>query len=256
MERLEVMAKRLLDQVLSLGAIGFFYLYTRSRTTEMTATVPEPLNAAAEALRRLPGDGVLVLPFMYADYVAYASGKKVLWGGRCGDLRPLERVTRVLREPIAALLPSCSARYVRSTRPSPASRSWSCPAPPLRGGARASCCSWQPCSRRARCPPRAAVTTRAQALRNVSIDRQYILEGMKSIRAKLFQNGGSQAVRLPKECRFPAQREVLVRREGRRVLLEPADEWSDRFRNCLGAWAEDIPRPVPEELRDLRDPFA
>lgn len=79
---------------------------------------------------------------------------------------------------------------------------------------------------------------------------------MKVTRAKLFQNGGSQAVRLPKECRFTAQREVLVRREGRRVILEPADEWSNKFRSCLGAWAGDIPRPEQRQLPDLRDPFA
>jgi hypothetical protein len=40
----------------------------------------------------------------------------------------------------------------------------------------------------------------------------------ESNRAKLFQNGGSQAVRLPKECRFASQTEVVVRREGRRVI--------------------------------------
>ena len=79
---------------------------------------------------------------------------------------------------------------------------------------------------------------------------------MKSSRAKLFKNGGSQAVRLPKECRFTAQREVLVRREGRRVILEPADEWSEEFRGCLGAWSEDIPRPAQKQITDLRDPFA
>ena len=79
---------------------------------------------------------------------------------------------------------------------------------------------------------------------------------MKSARAKLFQNGGSQAVRLPKECRFTAQREVLVRREGRRVILEPADEWSDKFLACLGAWSGEIPRPGQRQVRDLRDPFA
>ena len=48
---------------------------------------------------------------------------------------------------------------------------------------------------------------------------------MKGTRAKLFQNGGSQAVRLPKGWRFTAQCEVLVRREGRRIILEVADEW-------------------------------
>ena len=79
---------------------------------------------------------------------------------------------------------------------------------------------------------------------------------MKAARAKLFQNGGSQAVRLPKECRFTAQGEVLVRREGRRVILEAADEWPARFRLCLGAWPERIPRPKQRRVRDLRDPFA
>ena len=79
---------------------------------------------------------------------------------------------------------------------------------------------------------------------------------MKSARAKLFQNGGSQAVRLPKECRFDAQAEVLVRREGRRVILEAADEWSDRFRACLGGWPGKISRPKQQRVRDLRDPFA
>ena len=79
---------------------------------------------------------------------------------------------------------------------------------------------------------------------------------MKSARAKLFQNGGSQAVRLPKECRFDAQGEVLVRREGRRVILEAADEWSDKFRACPGAWSGKIPRPKQERVRDLCDPFA
>jgi antitoxin VapB len=79
---------------------------------------------------------------------------------------------------------------------------------------------------------------------------------MKTARAKLFQNGGSQAVRLPKECRFTATGEVLVRREGRRVILEAADEWSDRFRACLGAWPRSIPRPKQPRVRDLRNPLA
>jgi antitoxin VapB len=79
---------------------------------------------------------------------------------------------------------------------------------------------------------------------------------MRASRAKLFQSGGSQAVRLPKECRFPGQGEVLVRREGRRVILEAADEWSDEFRACLGAWRGEIPRPKQQRLRDLPDPFA
>ena len=78
-----------------------------------------------------------------------------------------------------------------------------------------------------------------------------------STRAKLFQNGGSQAVRLPKECRFPeGQREVVVRREGRRVILEPVEEWSEELLACLGAWSGEIPRPPQAPATDLKDPFA
>ena len=78
-----------------------------------------------------------------------------------------------------------------------------------------------------------------------------------TMRAKIFHNGGSQAVRLPKEVRFPEdQREVTVRRVGRRVILEAADEWSAEFKNALGAWKRKIERPRSEPLTELKDPFA
>jgi len=49
--------------------------------------------------------------------------------------------------------------------------------------------------------------------------------------AKLFQNGRSQAVRLPKEFRFEGK-EVFVQRQGSSVLLTPKvqpreDQWKD-----------------------------
>ena len=76
-------------------------------------------------------------------------------------------------------------------------------------------------------------------------------------RAKIFTNGGSQAIRLPKSCRFPDdQNEVLVRRDGRRVILEPADEWSSDFVNALGAWDEPIERPRATAISKKKDPFA
>lgn len=79
---------------------------------------------------------------------------------------------------------------------------------------------------------------------------------MKHARAKLFPNGGSQAVRLPKECRFTdGESEVLVRREGRSVILEPIDEWPASFVRALKAWSEDIPRPAQMPIDDLEDPF-
>jgi len=79
---------------------------------------------------------------------------------------------------------------------------------------------------------------------------------MKTLRAKLFRNGGSQAVRLPHELRFPdEEREVTARRQGRGVILEPADEWPESFRACLGAWPEKIRRPPQRPIHDARDPF-
>jgi antitoxin VapB len=76
-----------------------------------------------------------------------------------------------------------------------------------------------------------------------------------STRAKLFQNGGSQAVRLPKSCRFPEElSEVLVSREGQRVILEPVDQWPAAFQACLGAWHEEIERPPSRPIAERRDP--
>jgi antitoxin VapB len=75
-------------------------------------------------------------------------------------------------------------------------------------------------------------------------------------RAKIFRNGGSQAVRLPKSLRFPDdQDEVVVRREGNRIVLEAVDEWSREFLDCLGQWSEPIERPDTLSPSDLRDPF-
>jgi antitoxin VapB len=75
-------------------------------------------------------------------------------------------------------------------------------------------------------------------------------------RAKLFQNGGSQAVRLPRECRFPeGETEVVARRVGRRVILEPVEEWPDEFLESLGSLSGDLPRPKRVPITKLRDPF-
>jgi antitoxin VapB len=75
-------------------------------------------------------------------------------------------------------------------------------------------------------------------------------------RAKIFQNGGSQAVRLPKSCRFDdGQEEVIARRVGRKVILEPADSWSEEFLGCLGAWKEDIPRPAQKPIGSKKNPL-
>jgi len=57
-------------------------------------------------------------------------------------------------------------------------------------------------------------------------------------RAKLFQHGGSQAVRLPKAFRFEGS-EVSVRREGDQVILEPIKQRKHRTPEEWAAfWAE------------------
>jgi antitoxin VapB len=62
-------------------------------------------------------------------------------------------------------------------------------------------------------------------------------------RAKLFTSGGSQAVRLPKSYRFEESHEVLISREGDRVILEPARRgWSRAFLDLAGS-AKDFPYP-------------
>jgi antitoxin VapB len=62
-------------------------------------------------------------------------------------------------------------------------------------------------------------------------------------RAKLFRTGGSQAVRLPRAYRFQGQTEVLIRREGRRVVLEDARRtFSRRFLELAGS-AKEFPYP-------------
>ena len=57
--------------------------------------------------------------------------------------------------------------------------------------------------------------------------------------AKLFKNGGSQAVRLPKDCRFEGT-EVYVKRVGSAVILYPkGDPWA-LLRESLDEFPDDF----------------
>lgn len=69
--------------------------------------------------------------------------------------------------------------------------------------------------------------------------------------AKVFQSGNSQAVRLLREARFPAHvREVTVRREGERLVLEAAsaERFDERFWRVLGSMP-DFRRPPQKRQR-------
>ncbi len=63
--------------------------------------------------------------------------------------------------------------------------------------------------------------------------------------AKLFKNGRSQAVRLPKEFQFRGE-EVLIQRHGEAVLLVPREKAWEVFMEGLSGFSEDF-------MRDGRD---
>jgi virulence-associated protein VagC len=68
-----------------------------------------------------------------------------------------------------------------------------------------------------------------------------------------FASGNSIAVRLLADCKLPRGTRVREYREGRRIIIEPIDAWSDDFLAALGAWPEPIELPPRESPRD---PFA
>lgn len=65
--------------------------------------------------------------------------------------------------------------------------------------------------------------------------------------AKIFANGGSQAVRLPKSCRFDSD-EVFVNHIGNIVILMPKDDPWASMMNGLNMFTEDF---LKEDVEDL-----
>jgi len=57
--------------------------------------------------------------------------------------------------------------------------------------------------------------------------------------AKLFQNGNSQAVRLPKEFRMPGT-EVKIFKKGNQVILEPMELTWDSLFESLSEFPDDF----------------
>ena len=57
--------------------------------------------------------------------------------------------------------------------------------------------------------------------------------------AKIFKNGNSQAVRLPKEFQFSGD-EVYIKKAGRGVILIPKDEPWEMFELSLDEFTEDF----------------
>ncbi len=66
--------------------------------------------------------------------------------------------------------------------------------------------------------------------------------------AKLFQNGQSQAVRLPKSLRFDGT-EVIIKKAGEGVLLLPVKHTAEQLISLL----EEVDEPVEIERGQPRD---
>ena len=69
--------------------------------------------------------------------------------------------------------------------------------------------------------------------------------------AKIFENGRSQAVRLPKECRFSCD-EVSCNRIGEAVILMPKDNQWAGLKAGLDLFTEDF-MAAGREFRDVQD---
>jgi antitoxin VapB len=99
---------------------------------------------------------------------------------------------------------------------------------------------------------------REQEDRQGHTDRRHHTAKEGPTTAKLFMHGRSQAVRLPKEFRFSGK-EVRIRRDGVRVILEPVEfdvkAWFKRL-NALGdtpflpEGIEEPPPVAPEKIFD------
>lgn len=70
--------------------------------------------------------------------------------------------------------------------------------------------------------------------------------------AKLFQNGQSQAVRLPKEFRFEGD-EVIIKRLGNMVVLIPANHSWDVLFQSLNKFSDDFMTTREQPDQQLRE---
>jgi antitoxin VapB len=74
---------------------------------------------------------------------------------------------------------------------------------------------------------------------NVYTKNIYLMGGDIMETAKLFQNGSSQAVRLPKAFRIPGN-EVRIFKKGKQVILEPIETTWDSLFESLSEFPEDF----------------
>jgi antitoxin VapB len=70
--------------------------------------------------------------------------------------------------------------------------------------------------------------------------------------AKLFQNGRSQAVRLPKEFRLQGK-EVKISKQGNKIILEPIESSWEQWFEAMAQFSDDFMadgRNQPEQAQE------
>jgi antitoxin VapB len=72
--------------------------------------------------------------------------------------------------------------------------------------------------------------------------------------AKIFMNGRSEAVRLPKNCRFGSN-EVFIKKVGDLVMLIPKDKVWDVFLKSLDGFSDDFLNERPDDIPQKREVF-
>ena len=82
-----------------------------------------------------------------------------------------------------------------------------------------------------------------------SISKEVVMQ-----QAKLFQNGQSQAVRLPKNFRFEGDR-VAIKRVGKAVILLPYNEPWDTLFDALSQFSPDFMDERTQPPADVREEF-
>ena len=70
---------------------------------------------------------------------------------------------------------------------------------------------------------------------------------------KLFKNGNSQAVRLPKSFRFEGDEVVIYRQCGKVIIAPKSGQWEDFFSNNLRAGSDFLVdrRDAPPQPREI-----
>lgn len=73
---------------------------------------------------------------------------------------------------------------------------------------------------------------------------------------KVFNNGGSQAIRLPKECRFKPDQKIAIHKIGEVVLMVPEERIDILFESGFGGAGPDFfVSGWVQDLQDERDPL-